>query len=125
MSEPRVLVVEDSPANQMLVKTVLQRGGFDVKLANNAPEALAYLRTSRPDLILMDIQLPGQDGLSLTRELKARPETSSIPIVALTAHAMATDVEESLAAGCAGYIAKPIDTRRLADEVRRYLAGVQ
>jgi CheY-like chemotaxis protein len=124
MSEPRVLVVEDSPANQMLVKTVLQRGGFDVKLVTNAPEALAFLRTSRPDLILMDIQLPGQDGLSLTRELKARPETASIPIVALTAHVMATDIEESLGAGCAGYIAKPIDTRRLADEVRRYLSRV-
>jgi CheY-like chemotaxis protein len=123
MSEARVLVVEDSPANQMLVKAVLQRGGFDVELAGNAPEALAFLRSSTADLILMDIQLPGQDGLSLTRELKGRPDTASIPIVALTAHAMATDVEQSLAAGCVGYIAKPIDTRRLADEVRRYLPG--
>jgi CheY-like chemotaxis protein len=123
MSEPRVLVVEDSPANQMLVKAVLQRAGFDVELVADAPEALAFLRSSTADLILMDIQLPGQDGLSLTRELKRQPETASIPIVALTAHAMATDVEQSLAAGCAGYIAKPIDTRRLADEVRRYLTG--
>jgi CheY-like chemotaxis protein len=80
-----------------------------------------WLRDHRPDLVLMDVQLPGQDGLSLTRELKSRPETSDIRIVALTAHAMLGDSDQALAAGCEGYISKPIDTRAFAGQIRRYL----
>jgi CheY-like chemotaxis protein len=76
-----------------------------------------------PDLILMDVQLPGQDGLSLTRQLKADPATAAIPIVALTAHAMASDRDDALSAGCVGYISKPIDTRTLGDLVRGFLTG--
>jgi CheY-like chemotaxis protein len=72
---------------------------------------------------LMDVQLPGQDGLALTRQLKADPATATIPIVALTAHAMASHREEALAAGCSGYITKPIDTRLLGDQVRGFLPG--
>jgi CheY-like chemotaxis protein len=75
----------------------------------------------RPDLILMDVQMPGQDGLSLTRQLKADPATVTIPIVALTAHAMDGDRELALAAGCSGYISKPIDTRTFGDQVRAFL----
>jgi CheY-like chemotaxis protein len=116
-----ILVVEDNEANQLLVRAVLELEGHRVEVAGSAPEALDQLREHAPDLILMDVQLPGQDGLSLTRELKANPATSSIPVVALTAHAMHGDRELALNAGCAGYIAKPIDTRTFGAEVRQYL----
>src|SRR3979411_816475 len=102
------LVVEDNPANQMLIEAVLHDHGYVVNLARSAPEALASIQADRPDLVLMDIQLPGQDGLSLTRQLKADPAVSAIPVVALTALAMGGDRELSLAAGCSGYISKPI-----------------
>jgi CheY-like chemotaxis protein len=83
--------------------------------------ALAAIAEHRPQLVLMDVQLPGRDGLELTRDLKAQPATAEIPIVALTAHAMRGDDEEALAAGCAGYISKPIDTRTFASEVGRFI----
>jgi CheY-like chemotaxis protein len=117
-----ILVVEDNEANQLLVQAVLELEGYRVELAGSAPEALDQLRASAPDLILMDIQLPGEDGLALTRQLKANPTTADIPVVALTAHAMSGDRDLALKAGCVGYIAKPIDTRTFGAEVRRYLA---
>ena len=120
---PLILLVEDNETNQMLAMTVLQRDGYRVDVAGSSEEAALRLAAARPDLILMDLQLPGQDGLSLTRALKEDPATNSIPIVAMTAHAMLGDADEALAAGCAGYIAKPIDTRVLGDQVRRYLAA--
>ena len=120
---PLILLVEDNETNQMLAMTVLQRDGYRVDVAGSSEEATLRLAAARPDLILMDLQLPGQDGLSLTRALKEDPATTSIPIVAMTAHAMLGDADEALAAGCAGYIAKPIDTRVLGDQVRRYLAA--
>jgi CheY-like chemotaxis protein len=116
-----ILVVEDNEANQLLVSAVLQREGYDVRLAGSAPEAREQIHEQRPDLILMDVQLPGQDGLSFTRELKANPSTASIPVVALTAHAMAGDRANALDTGCEGYISKPIDTRTFGASVRRYL----
>jgi CheY-like chemotaxis protein len=121
LSDNLILVVEDNEANQMLVRAVLELNGYRVAVAGSAPEALEGIRESTPDLILMDVQLPGEDGLSLTRKLKADPRTSGIPVVALTAHAMHGDRELALKAGCAGYIAKPIDTRTLGDEVRHFL----
>jgi CheY-like chemotaxis protein len=117
-----ILVVEDNEANQLLASSVLEREGFRVELAANADEALDRLRASPPDLILMDVQLPGLDGLSLTRRLKANQRTAAIPIVALTALAMMGDRERTLEAGCAGYIPKPINTRTFATEVRRFLS---
>ena len=123
MTAPLILLVEDNETNQMLAMTVLQRDGYRVDVAGSSEEATLRLAAARPDLILMDLQLPGQDGLSLTRALKEDPATNSIPIVAMTAHAMLGDADEALAAGCAGYIAKPIDTRVLGDQVRRYLAA--
>lgn len=117
----RILVVEDNEANQMLARAVLELEGYVVDIASSALEALEHLRETTPDLILMDVQLPGQDGLSLTRELKAQPSTAAIPVVALTAHAMRGDREQALSAGCAGYIAKPIDTHTFGDEVRTFL----
>ena len=100
----------------------MERDGYRVEIASAAKEALEKLAGKLPNLILMDIQLPGQDGLSLTRQLKAAPATANIPIIALTAHAMIGDREATLAAGCAGYIAKPIDTRTLGEQIRQILA---
>ena len=121
MSSPLVLVVEDNETNQLLAMSVLQRDGYRVEVANTADEALAAISVNRPDLILMDVQLPGRDGLTFTRALKADPATVSIPVVAMTAHVMSGDEQQALDAGCAGYIAKPIDTRTLAGDVRRFL----
>jgi CheY-like chemotaxis protein len=100
---------------------VLELDGFRVDSAGSADEVLECVKARRPDLILMDVQLPGQDGLSLTRQLKADTLTAAIPIVALTAHAMAGDQEQALAAGCSGYISKPIDTRTFGAKVRTFL----
>jgi CheY-like chemotaxis protein len=117
-----ILVVDDNEGGLLLASAVLQREGFRVDSAGSSEEVLERLSAQLPDLILMDVQLPGQDGLSLTRQLKADPATSAIPIVALTAHAMASDRDDALSAGCVGYISKPIDTRTLAELVRGFLA---
>jgi len=118
---PLILVVDDNDAGLLLVRAVLELDGFRVDSAGSSEEVLECLNARVPDLILMDVQLPGQDGLSLTRQLKADPATATIPIVALTAHAMAGDREQALAAGCSGYISKPIDTRTLGAQVRQFL----
>ena len=120
-SDAMILIVEDNEANQLLASAVLEREGYRVEVASSSDEALDRLKREAPDLILMDVHLPGIDGLSLTRLLKADERTASIPVVALTALAMRGDRERSLDAGCAGYISKPIDTRTFAAEVRKYL----
>jgi CheY-like chemotaxis protein len=121
MSGEVILIVDDNPANLKLARIVLAAEGFEVRTAGDAEEAIALLRGFSPRLILMDIQLPGMDGLELTRRLKADPATRPIRIVGLTAYAMKGDPERILAAGCDGYIPKPIDTRRLPDQVREFL----
>jgi CheY-like chemotaxis protein len=118
-----ILLVEDNEANQMLARAVLELEGYEVRVAGSGPEALEALRDTTPDLILMDIQLPGQDGLSITRELKANPATAAIPVVALTAHAMTGDRQLAISAGCVGYISKPIETRTFGTQVRQLLAS--
>src|SRR5579859_4686742 len=118
---PLILVVDDNEAGQLLARTVLELDGFQVETAGSSEEVLARLKANRPDLILMDVQLPGQDGLSLTRQLKLDPGTAAIPVVALTAHAMPVDRQLALAAGCVGYISKPVDTRALSDQVLGFL----
>jgi CheY-like chemotaxis protein len=123
-SSALILVVDDNQAGQLLVSTVLQLEGFRVDLAGSSEEVLERVSAHQPDLILMDVQLPGQDGLALTRQLKADPATTAIPIIALTAHAMAGDQELALAAGCIGYITKPINTRTLGDQLREFLPPV-
>jgi CheY-like chemotaxis protein len=125
MTAPLILVVEDNETNQMLTVAILERDGYRVLVASNADEARHHLETESPQVILMDVQLPGEDGLAFTRQLKRDPATSSIPIVAMTAHAMQGDAELAMKAGCSGYIAKPIDTRALGEQVRRYLAVPQ
>lgn len=116
-----ILVVEDSPTNLMLTRAVLERAGYEVAEARSAEDALVQLQRARPVLILMDIHLPGIDGLTLTQRLKADPATAGIPIVALTAHAMKDDQQRALAAGCDAYIAKPFSTRTLAGEIAAFL----
>jgi CheY-like chemotaxis protein len=118
-----ILVVEDNQGNQLLTSSVLEREGYKVELAESSAEARVSIAVRRPDLILMDVQLPGMDGLSFTKFLRSAPETAGIPIVALTAHAMSGDCEDALAAGCVGYIAKPIDTRTFGDQIRGILAS--
>jgi two-component system, cell cycle response regulator len=122
-TSPLILVVDDNVSGMFLACSVLQREGFQVDSAGSSDEVRQCLSRHVPDLILMDVQLPGQDGLSLTRQLKADPSTAGILIVALTAHAMAGDEELALAAGCSGYISKPINTRTLGDQVREFLAA--
>jgi CheY-like chemotaxis protein len=117
-----VLIVDDNAQNLKLARLVLATEGFDVLTAANAEEALQLLRTVTPRLILMDVQLPGIDGLELTRRLKANPATRAIRVIALTAYAMKGDDEKAFAAGCDGYITKPIDIERLAAVVSSHLA---
>jgi CheY-like chemotaxis protein len=121
--QPLILLVEDNEANQMLARAVLELGGFEVRIAGSGSEMFEVLRDCVPDLVLMDVQLPGQDGLTVTRLIKANPATSAIPVVALTAHAMTGDRELALQAGCAGYISKPIDTHTFAGQVRQLLTA--
>ena len=122
MSRGTILVVDDHPTNLKLCKVMLSVDGYEVHTAADAEEALVLLGTVHPGLILMDLQLPGLDGLELTRRLKADPATRDIVIVALTAYAMKGDEQKALDAGCDGYLAKPIDTRLLAATVAKYLA---
>ena len=119
---PLILVVDDNDAGQLLARSVLEIEHFRVDTAGSSQEVLQRLKARRPDLILMDVQLPGQDGLSLTRQLKADPATAGILVVALTAHAMPGDREQALAAGCIDHISKPFDTRTLGAKVRGFLA---
>src|SRR5262245_17945046 len=104
-----VLLVEDNEVNRYLVRFVLEKGGFRVVTAENGREAIELARRERPDLILMDIQMPVMDGYAATTQLKSDAELQSIPVVALTAYAMPHEREQAVAAGCAGHIEKPID----------------
>lgn len=122
MEGTSILIVDDNTQNLKLARVVLANEGFDVYTASNAEDALQLLRTVTPRLILMDIQLPGMDGLELTRRLKADPATRAVRIIALTAYAMKGDDEKAFAAGCDGYITKPIDVERLPVVVSSYLA---
>jgi two-component system cell cycle response regulator DivK len=116
-----ILIVEDNPANLLLTQTILQREGYLVEGAGSADEARAILGRWTPSLVLMDIQLPGIDGIEFTRELKARPETAAIPIVILTAQAMPIFERAARSAGCAGYITKPSRPAVLAAAVKEHL----
>lgn len=123
MPDKSVLIVDDNAVNSKLASLTLRLAGYDVQTAGDATEALAILEHFPARLILMDIQLPGMDGLELTRRLKADPAMRDVSIVAITSYAMKGDEDRALAAGCDGYLAKPIDTRTFADTVAGYLAG--
>jgi CheY-like chemotaxis protein len=118
-----ILIVEDNPANRKLLSFLLTASGYDVRVATRADEALAMLSGFSPRLILMDLQLPGMDGLELTRRLKADARTQHIAIVAVTAYAMKGDEQRARDAGCDGYITKPIDTRALPQMIADFLAA--
>lgn len=117
-----LLVVEDNPINAELLVHLMGAHGYEVRTAADATQALKALAERRPDLILLDLQLPDIDGFELARRLKADPATRAIPIVAVTSYAMPTDRAQALAAGCDDYVAKPINTRELPQLVARYLA---
>jgi CheY-like chemotaxis protein len=123
MAGELILIIDDNLLNLKLVNYLLTAKGYGIQTAINAEEALTILKTFQPQLILMDIQLPGMDGYELTKKLKADPKYKDIPIIALTAYAMKGDKEKVLAAGCDGYIAKPIDTRTFPDLIAEYLAA--
>jgi two-component system cell cycle response regulator DivK len=121
MPGEKILVVEDNAVNMELTADILGAAGYTVVQAENAERGIALARAERPALILMDVRLPGMDGLSATEILKGEAETREIPVVALTAHAMKGDEEKALAAGCKGYITKPIDATTLPGEVAAFL----
>ena len=121
MAGELILVVDDNDLNLKLTRTLLVREKYNVVTAGDGKEALALLDTMTPRLILMDIQMPGINGLELTRRLKADERTRGIVIIALTAYAMKGDEDMARAAGCDGYVTKPIDTRTLPDLLRKYL----
>jgi|SRR5579872_5805633 len=123
MAGEPILIVDDNPTNLKLAKVLLTKEGYPVQTAVDAEEALKLLETYKPRLILMDIQLPGMDGLELTRRLKAAPDTRDVVILALTAYAMKGDDEKAKAAGCDGYITKPIDTQTLPGVIANHLKG--
>jgi CheY-like chemotaxis protein len=123
LAEADILMVDDHPGNLKLLSFILEKLGYGVCIAKDAEQALAILKEARPRLILMDLQLPGMDGLELTRRLKADPVYRDIPIVAVTASAMKGDEQKAAAAGCDGYVTKPIDTRLVPGLVERYLGA--
>ena len=118
---PKILIVDDNATNLKLAGDLLDLEGWDVRRAIDAESAFELVKTTTPDLILMDVSLPGMDGLTLTKMLKEKKETKDIIIVALTAFAMKGDKEKIIAAGCDGYITKPIDTRKFKDQVMQYI----
>ena len=121
MTRGRILVVDDRPSNLKLAAEVLVAAGYDVQRAADAEEAVDILQRTPIDLILMDISMPGMDGLELTRILKSDESTRQVCIVALTALALKGDDQKALEAGCDGYIAKPLDTRKLPLQVAEFL----
>ncbi len=123
MTEKTVLLVEDNEDNRFIYSTILVRNGLRVLEARTGEEGVELARANRPDLILMDISLPVMDGLDATRVLKADPATAGIPVIAVTAHAMAEDRQKAEDAGCDGYLVKPIEPSRVLAEVKRLLGG--
>lgn len=118
---PLALIVDDNPLNLELARHVLEADGFVVAVAPDADEALAALARQWPDVALIDIQLPGTDGLSLVRRIRGLPGGADLPLIAFTAYAMQGDAQRFQAAGCDGYLSKPIDVRRFAAQVRQHL----
>lgn len=121
MADKTILIVEDNVLNRKLLEIILQPYGYRLLIAINGREAIEIATREQPGLILMDMHLPKISGYDATKTLKSQPETAHIPIVALTAHAMADERQRALAVGCDDYISKPIDTRVFPDQVRQYL----
>ena len=120
---PKILLVEDNEMNRDMLSRRLVRNGFEVVVAVDGGQAVTMAAAEKPDLILMDMSLPVMDGLEATRQVKAAPETRSIPIIALTANALVEDREKALAAGCDDFDTKPVEFERLLATLRRLLAN--
>lgn len=118
---PRLLLVEDNELNRDMLRRRLTKRGFEVEVAVDGPGGLAAARAGGHDLVLMDMSLPGLDGLEVTRQLRADSACANIPVIALTAHAMDSDREEALAAGCNEYETKPVELPRLLDKINQLL----
>ena len=123
MSNGRILIIEDNPMNLELAADLLEAVGYPVARATTAEQGIQEAQADPPALILMDVSLAGMDGLTATRILRQAEPTKAIPIVALTAHAMTGDEEKALAAGCNGYITKPIDTRTFPEVIAGFMAS--
>ena len=123
LTEATVLLVEDNADNQEIYRIILAHYGYAVLQAWDGERGVRMARDHGPDLILMDLTMPGMDGLEATRLIKADPSTAAIPVVALTASTRCEDVAAAQAAGCDGFLAKPVEPRRVADEVRRILTN--
>ena len=121
MSTATILVVEDNVRNLKLIRDVLDFAGYDVVAASSAEQGVAIAMAQPPDLVLMDLQLPGMDGTEALRRLRGSPRTSAVPVVAVTAFAMKDDRERALSAGFDGYLEKPISVRALPSQVRGFL----
>ncbi len=119
---PKILLVEDNEMNRDMLSRRLTRNGYDVVIAVNGQEGVDMAAREKPDLILMDMSLPVLDGWEATRKLKADPATASIPVIALTAHAMEADREKALAAGCDDFDTKPIELPRLLEKMKAFVA---
>ena len=116
-----ILNIEDNPDNRLLIRRLLQSRGYEVIEAENAAQAIDFVSIQRPDLILLDINMPDMDGYSLTRLLRSKPALNTTPIIAVTANVMKGDRERTLQAGCDNYIEKPIDVDNFLDQVAKYL----
>ncbi|MDJ0829509.1 MAG: response regulator [Desulfobacterales bacterium] len=121
MADTTVLIIEDNELNRVLVKVLFEKNNYLVLEAENAEDGLDLAHQHQPDVIIMDIQLPGMDGITATKALKKDPTMQAIPVVALTSYAMQGDEERALAAGCSGYITKPINTRTFIQTVTQYI----
>jgi two-component system, cell cycle response regulator DivK len=121
----RILVVEDQPDNRRILRDLLGNAGYELIEAETGEEALTAIEAQRPDLILMDIQLPVMDGYEATRRIRSNPELKSIPIIAVTSYALAGDEAKALAAGCNAYVTKPFSPRALLAKVQEHLALVE
>jgi two-component system cell cycle response regulator DivK len=121
VTAPRILIVEDNQDNRELIVKALRINGYKVIEAVDGEEAIEKAKSERPDLILMDLFIPKIDGYEVTRRLKGNDEFKNIPVIACTAHAMKGDMEDALAAGCDGYIPKPIDVRQLSNQINSFL----
>jgi CheY-like chemotaxis protein len=118
---PTILLVEDNELNRDMLSRRLVRNGYDVLIAEDGAKGLIAATDGKPDLILMDMSLPVMDGWEATRRLKAEPQTRAIPVIALTAHAMSSDREKAVAAGCDDYDTKPVELERLLAKIERLL----
>jgi two-component system cell cycle response regulator DivK len=116
-----ILVVEDQEDNRQILRDLLTSGGFDMVEAENGEEAITAAETNKPDLILMDIQLPLLDGYEATRRIKANPELKAIPIIVVTSYALSGDEEKARRAGCDDYVAKPFSPRELLAKIKEYV----